>query len=212
MSRPLNSTDLDAWRQRYLAGDTTIPDHRALYGRIVAEYPEQRHFAADLVLEAVRLAHAETVVEIGGWDGELAEEVLRSCASIRHWTNYEIAPVEPVCGRKRYEHVEVVEHYPWERDLVGDLFVASHVLEHLTRKHFEALLDALHFRWAYVDVPIGPERSTWGGSMTTHVLDLTIGEFDAAWLERGWQIIRRYPRPGEGYISRARIMRSAADT
>lgn len=163
----------DEYRAAY---DTLTPaEHSEWYDRIAEEYPEQRYYSPWLV----RPLASGRVVEVGGWRGELARDVLFG-ASVESWTNYEIcrwAAMSPVCLDPKYVSVWDPIRFAWEHDeFSGDLLVLSHVLEHLSVRHAEALIGVFpRFGRVYVDAPLLGD--VWRGSTTTHVLPWSWDEF-----------------------------------
>jgi hypothetical protein len=198
----LRTPALDAWRDSYTSGDLRIEDHRALYERVAAEYPEQNYYALPLVLDFLRWANPATVLEMGGWDGALARDVFdrREGADIVMWQNHEVVGVGQVCDDTRYFRVVDTDLFLWEYDaLSADAFVASHVLEHLTADDLMALITQLalsNIDFVYADVPLGIKGQDWRGTTTTHVLPWSISEFDQEWYDAGYKIVRKARRDG----------------
>ena len=184
--------DLDGFRDAYSAGSLTWAEHRRFYDEVIYPVaPDQNYSSPRLVNEFLAWADPVTVYELGGWDGHLARQVMTP--SIVSWLNVEVADVPQICGLPGYERV-IPDDWPWREPIRADAFVASHVLEHLTEAHLTELLDVLDCEYAYVDVPLGEERTSWASTTTTHVLPLSIGEFDGLWESRGWMVERRYFR------------------
>jgi hypothetical protein len=187
---------LDAWRERYRNGDLTLADHRRLYERVAADYPNQNYYAAVPVHDFLAWSDAHSVIELGGWDGALAQEVLPCHPDVRRWDNYEIVQVPQACDLPAYRF-HVPDVFVWElQELKADAFVASHVLEHLTASDLRRLIDTLDAEYAYVDVPLSETANDWKGTTTTHALELSIGEFDRAWKRNGWKVEAHGQRDG----------------
>ncbi len=184
-------SELDNFRSGYKQGNYDW--HREFYARLALAFPEQNYYSATLVNDFLDWCEPRTVIELGGWDGALAQEVLREGMK---WTNYEIADVPQVCDDSGYEYV-LPDSWIWESPLEGDAFIASHVLEHLSLEHLSALIAALRCESAYVDVPLFPDGNTWQGSTTTHVLPISIGQFDEFWASAGWTIAQDFERNGD---------------
>jgi hypothetical protein len=167
----LTSLDWDAWRQAY--PDLTYAQQQDFHSLIYEQYPEQRHYAPDLVAKAIEQVKPETVVELGGWDGELAHAMLDQHPTILTWTNIEICREAADAGfgtQPRYYAPRLEDWYwnrgPWD----CDLFVASHTIEHLTVHHLERTIAATHARALFLDAPLGDKATPWQGSTTTHTL------------------------------------------
>ncbi len=117
------------------------------------------------------------VLELGGWDGELASLILPEHQNIHWWSNYEIAPVDTVCHNRQYHHREqsILDDSPDGYDV----FIASHSLEHLSDEHAKRVLDiAVECDWIYLDIPT-PTRP-WG--LASHKMNM------------GWAEIASYVR------------------
>jgi len=204
----ITSDELDVWRANYRAGTASIADHRELYDRIAAEYPDQGYCSLDLMSKFLeKYQRVTSVVELGGWDGAVAGQMLRNF-DLECWVNYEIAQVDQVCQDERYRCI--VPENDWSWNIFGafhaDAFVASHSLEHLTLDHLRDLMRAIQCEYAYVDVPLSEEGEDWTYSTTTHALELSIGEFDSLWEGAGWTIDERIYR-GE-VTTQVQVMRA----
>ena len=163
--------DWDAWRANYQS--MTYADQVAYHSAIYAQYPEQRHYDASLVRLAINDTDPTTVIELGGWDGELAEQMLNERDSIQSWVNIEICAEASTAGRgrhPRYGAPELMCHYwhagPW----TCDLFVASHVIEHLTVSDLEQTIASTKAKFIYLDAPLEEHPTSWAGFTGTHIL------------------------------------------
>lgn len=191
----MNVSELDSYRAGYRAG-MPYSEHRVFYDRLALEHPEQNYYSLTLAREFFQWCEPDTVLELGGWDGGLAAEILPD-SGIRSWLNYEIAKVPQVCTDLRYTRI-VATNWLWELKLrPADAFVASHSLEHLTAEHLDMLLWALDAKFAYVDVPLFDVPHDWNGSSTTHALELSIVQFDEMWAWHGWTIEQNFFRDGD---------------
>lgn len=168
--------DFDLWRARYL--EATYDEHREFYRQIATAYPEQRYFNLEAAREFMLSAGPTRVLELGGWKGELAAAILPEWQRIVEWLNIEIAPqavTESACRDWRYT-VDVPDSFIWDlpRDWGRfDTFVASHVLEHLVYADVVKVLQMIHgVEWIYVDAPLPPGGSMWGGGESTHILEI----------------------------------------
>lgn len=188
--------DFDKWRAAY---DTmTFEEMAAWYDKAHAEHPVQRHFNLEAVerwLESVSQLSPFTVVELGGYDGELAGLCLELYSiSLTRWTNLEIGNVVPVCESPRYDHYQLLG-FPWEINLVvpGDGFLCSHSLEHLSDAHAELMLKTVNCRHVYIDMPEGD----WNGATAAHKLTMGWAGVDRLLVERGFKMDWSMPTEGE---------------
>jgi hypothetical protein len=168
----LTTLDWDAWRNAY--PDLTYTQQQDFHSLLYAEHPEQRHYSTEHVARAIEQIEPRTVVELGGWDGDLAHRMLERYPSIKHWCNIELCREAASAGHRRHPNYEspIVDDWYWNlRDSwVCDLFVASHTIEHLTVHHLERTIAATHARALFLDAPLGDKATPWQGSTTTHTL------------------------------------------
>lgn len=144
------------------------------------------------------------VVELGGWDGEFAGRMLALFPQIKSWTNYEISTLavdETVCDDSRYQPVALDDWY-WTDRRQGDLFVASHVLEHLSLRDVRRVLDATEARWAYLQVPLDNHGRDWTGYHGSHILEIGWPDLIREMEARGWTLIDGLSRQGVGCFER----------
>jgi hypothetical protein len=167
----LTALDWDAWREAY--PDLTYAEQQDFHSLIYQAHPEQRHYDATLVAKAVEYTQPHTVVELGGWDGELAETMLRQYPSVIHqWVNVELCKEARDAGVGRHPNYTpwLLDDWYWTRPWYPDLFVASHTIEHLTVADLERTIAATHARALFLDAPLGDKATPWQGSTTTHTL------------------------------------------
>lgn len=163
--------DCDEWRRSYHAW--TVADHKAFYAEVYATTPRQAHHALDLGEIVFEMFAPSTVIELGGWDGELAVRLLERYETCKSWTNVEICQQAVELGRvhPRY-HPLSPDTWFWEHRWEADMFVASHCIEHMTAEHLRAAINAVDVQWIYFDAPLEDEPSNWWGTTTTHILEV----------------------------------------
>lgn len=192
-----HATDrLDDWRRDYQAGKSSRDGVMAVYETLAGQFPDQNYYAADHVADFISRYQPDLVVELGGWDGALAQTILWDNDQIQWWDNHEVANVPQVCDDLRYTFNIRQTRWLWDEPIVGDAFVASHVLEHISDQQLVDLVAALECSVAYVDVPLGDQRHDWMRSPTTHVMTYSISEFDRVWSDAGWRIVHTVERGG----------------
>jgi hypothetical protein len=163
--------DWDAYRAAY--DGMTYGEQVAFYSRVWDLHPDQHHYdpaACAAFLEAVK---ADRVIEIGGWRGHLAAEMLTQFPKIKRWHNIELcrgAVQATVCEDPRYT-AQVPGNWAWTMiHEPGGVLVAAHVIEHMTAAQVALLLGALHPRAAFVQSPLTEDGQDWAGYGGSHVL------------------------------------------
>ena len=164
--------DWDAWRMAYPT--MTYADHQAFYSEIYYQHPEQRHYSAAYAAKAIEQTTPRTIVELGGWDGELAQKMLSLYPGIEQWTNVEICREAAVSGigrHPKYEAPDLPDWYwkngPWSCDLL----VASHTIEHLSVHHLTQAVAATHAKALFFDAPLYDHPTNWTGYTASHILE-----------------------------------------
>jgi hypothetical protein len=202
--------DWNHWRSTYT--DKTYPEHQAFYSEVFAHHPVQCHFNPMLADKAIRETNPTTVVELGGWDGELAELMLEKHPAIDRWTNVEICREARERGtHPRYEAPEVGDWY-WTRTWTADLFVSSHAIEHLTAEDLDRTIQATDAQAIFLDAPLFDEPMDWENFPGTHILPLDWGGVDSILTNHGyaldWTVTHRTPDASGGQAT-ARLYRRA---
>lgn len=177
--------DWDEWRQQYQALD--FHGQAAFYVEVAREYPEQTHWDLNACVGFYERLRPARIVEIGGWDGALAAEMLSRHPEIESWDNHEIVAVPQACQDSRYRR-HLLDDWFWLDPPPGDALVTSHTVEHLSNEHLRDLLDASGgYRALFVATPLpDATRPRWGGYHGSHILDLSWDELDAEIQARGW--------------------------
>ena len=165
--------DLDKWRNQYPTASHA--DQVAFHSRIWDSNPHQNHFDADECALAIDHVKPTSVVELGGWDGELAGRMLTDYQDIRCWINVELCQEAAQSGRWQHPgryHAPHLEGWYWAVEWKADLFVASHVIEHLTAHDLSCVIAATNAPAMFLDAPLFDAPTNWSGTTTTHILEL----------------------------------------
>lgn len=178
--------DWDKWRARYDA--MSFREHQEFNEHVARVYPEQMCWNGDAVARFLLEEQPSSVVELGGWDGSLAAEMMPRFPCIVTWVNYDITPNVPqVCDHPGYERV-ALDDWPWKRKAAGDVLIASHVFEHMLMDEILWLLDEWDVDVVFADVPVGPGTPTWHGYEGTHILEVGGTEFLWRLGSNGWEV------------------------
>jgi hypothetical protein len=174
--------DWDAWRADY---DTmTFADQQAFYAQVAELHPRQESFDLEKANEAFDKIGGSNliVVELGGWDGRLARDMLAR-TDIATWENWDIADLPQVCTRENYRR-ELLDDYLWTTPIDGDVFVACHTIEHLKARELQKLFAKLRTSWVYLEAPLSDDGTDWTGYPGSHILEIGwegVNELLSAW-------------------------------
>ncbi len=182
----------DTWRQLYY--DLTEAEQEQFGIDMEAKYPHQVSFTLsnyELLFQSTATPNA--VLEIGGWKGELATEMLSRFSNISSWTNIDYckpATEKTICTDPRYS-VIYPDCFHWfrvDRHTQHNVFIAAHVIEHLTSKDLVALMDYITgIPIVMFEAPIpmqGPVN--WTGYVGTHILEWGWQEVNAEMEKRNY--------------------------
>lgn len=165
--------DWNEWRDRY---DTlTFGKQQSFYERVFEQFPEQARFDTEALGKLLdHIAEPVSVVELGGWDGAFAHEMLRRREGITRWTNFEISRGAVESGRcedLRYYGMALEDWY-WAFRHEADVFVASHVVEHLKLTDVVRAVLATDCRYIYFQAPLEEAPTSWHNYRGSHILEV----------------------------------------
>jgi hypothetical protein len=183
----------NTWRKEYPT--LTYKQHQEYAAWLYENYPNQSYFGGvfqEQIKGICRQDKPARIMELGGWNGELADAVLKVETNITAWDNFEICPSVPaVCVDERYTHC-AADDFVWnlDREFDYDMFVSSHALEHLTADDLRKLLHIVaHIPYLAFQLPFPPNGS-WAGTTCFHILELTPAEFVDVVLSFGYKLER----------------------
>lgn len=199
---PLSVEFWNKWRSLY---DTlTCADNAAIMADFYACNQTQVHYTLPAIIDFFAKHPAKRVIEVGGWDGEVARQILSERPEIEWWTNYEIcrgAAAKLSCPR--YEAPDL-SSFVWDLPLSiakYDTLMASHILEHMKLRNIHALLDRLPtVRAVYVDapIPLDTTTNTWAGYQGSHILEVGWKQLEDAFAEHRFACTNRMISPRFG--------------
>jgi hypothetical protein len=164
--------DWDAWRAAYPG--MTYEQQQAFHSEIYKHHPVQQHYDPLYVMRAIEYVQPGSVVELGGWDGELAKSMLSQYSGIRLWRNVELCREAAIQGHNPYEDrytaTDMGDWY-WTHEWHCDLFVASHTIEHLSVQHLNEVVAHTHAEALFLDAPLLDGPFNWRGFTGTHILE-----------------------------------------
>lgn len=171
--------DFNEWRKNY--DQMSYGDQVEFYNRVAIEHPSQLAFDTEAFSQffahIVRQQKVISVLEFGGWKGELADKILSIYSDfILFWTNYEIsqkAIENTVC--RHFQYYATISHdYLWNIYLPrATVFVSSHAIEHIKEHELELLFRALpqSIRWIGLQAPLAMGPTDWTNYHGSHILE-----------------------------------------
>lgn len=167
--------DWNAYRAAYdgMTFEDVVRFHDAVWER----FPNQEYYSADHLAGFFSDLGPVRVVEVGGWRGEAAQQIL-SAHPVESWTNYEIcrtAALSPVTIDSRYTGIHL-DRWVWEMPVSPfDVAVLAHVIEHVRAPQLRSLIEWLSLcevRHMYVEAPLIDVGRSWRNSTSAHVLEI----------------------------------------
>ena len=176
-----------------------------MYDGLAKTGNSQRRFHGPSVKEFFSTAKPEMVIELGGWDGEMANLILPDNDDVVSWTNFELASVAQVCNDDRYDFFVSTDDWAWNHPgFSGDCFVSSHSIEHVSVDNVKSILSRLDeefFSSAFIQAPIPvkgkPNWERWKNS--GHIIQCNMSELDEMFTDHGWTL-RMSSRRGSDQI------------
>lgn len=181
----------DTWREIYHT--LTDAEQAEFYDDLEAKYPHQQHFHAEWFAKAFEKNQTTHVLEVGGWKGELASQMLARFPHIATWHNIEL------CQKATHKTVDMPrsgysfenpEAFDWFNVLpkpTCDVLVSAHTIEHLFDTHLWSMLE-----WASgvplicLEAPISFSKNDWKGYGGTHILEAGWGEIIGFMDQKGY--------------------------
>ena len=182
--------EFDLWREHY--DSLTFQDQQAFYRRLAVLYPCQQSFSlyqAGLFFQRYR---PRSVVELGGWDGALANHILAGDSRIEWWHNYDLVEVPQACVDDRYM-LHVLSEPFQAATRSGDAFVATHTIEHLKEHEIREVVARLKFRVCLIEAPLNDRPTDWTGYFGSHILDVGWARIDQVFSEHGYRVDHEWP-------------------
>jgi hypothetical protein len=153
-------------------------------GEWLLKYPEQANFDINPVnywLEEI-VEKPASIIEIGGWRGDLADKALSTFQQINCWHNYDLIKNNDLqkCSDKRYMLVSLKNDL-WHQslDFEYNALIATHMIEHINWKEFRELCAWIPASIVTVlfeaPLPASVEHNNWKGDYSSHVF------------EKGWE-------------------------
>lgn len=198
------SVSWDTWRESY--DEWGIGRQRRFYDEVFGVHRDQERFDVrrlGWLLDVI--AGPVSVVELGGWDGGFARAMLAAHQDITSWENHEVsaaAVAGSVCDDVRYRAVALDDWY-WQSAHTADVFVASHVLEHLRWDDVRRTFDATTCEWMFLQVPVGSGPTEWRGYHGSHILEVGWSTIIPELEGRGFVVLEGLSVPGAVSLVRA---------
>lgn len=167
--------DWNAYRAAY--DGMTFEEVVRFHDEVWERFPIQEYYSPDHLAAFFSERGPVRVVEVGGWRGEAANQIL-AAYPVHSWTNYEIcrtAALSPITSDKRYTGVHL-DRWAWEMPVrTFDVAVLAHVIEHVRAEQLRSLIAWLalcEVRHLYVEAPLIDVGRSWRNSTSAHVLEI----------------------------------------
>ena len=162
------------WRSRYFS--LTDKENKEYHNYLETKYPVQAHFSANFVTDFFDTINREdiTVTEVGGWKGDLANEVLGRFSKVVNWRNIEFCPNavdKSVVIDSRYS-TWCPDNFRWWEPLsciLDTVFICTHVFEHLHESDIKNLMDIVHCEYLFIEAPLEEYGQSWDNYSGTHI-------------------------------------------
>ncbi|MEE9439557.1 MAG: hypothetical protein V3V14_11195 [Saprospiraceae bacterium] len=170
-----------------------------IYNELELLYPKQEHFTTEYIERFLTNIPSPKIMELGGFKGELASQILAKNKRILLWHNYDICPnsiEKTMCKDKRYKAI-LLEDFAWNLDIFDsyNVCILSHTIEHIKQKQLKRFFDKIkNVKYIYIEAPM---RLSWNNTPTTHIL------------ECGWKAITNMLRDYKEIIKRKHLRKVA---
>lgn len=187
--------DWNAYRIAY--DHMTYAEVVAFHDKVWEKHPVQEHYSPDHLAAFFAGASGGRVLEVGGWRGEAAHQILSAHPELWGWDNYEIcrgAAESPVTADPRYNSIHPTD-WPWLLP-AGDYQIAvlAHVIEHVRSNQLSELvgwLEQNEVERVYVESPLRDIGRSWRGQTSAHVLEIGWPEVTKMFAASGYRVESR---------------------
>ena len=168
--------NFNEWREKYSL--YSFKEQKEIINRLELRYPKQRQFNFKEVSNFLKDIPKPKVLELGGWKGELASEILAQNKNVILWHNYDIcsnAIDKSVCKDKRFKAILLTD-FAWNLDIFSEYntCVLSHVIEHIRKHELEKFFNKIkHIKYIFIDAPLNDPYLLrgWKNYAGTHILE-----------------------------------------
>ena len=186
----------DTYRKKY--DSFTFAKKQKIASRWLIQYPEQAHFDFDPVkywLENV-VVKPTSVLEIGGWRGDLAQTALTDFSFIDRWHNYDLIENNgsQKCQDHRYSLITLKDDL-WRTSLSFryNALIATHMIEHINWMEFTELAGWIPVGIVTVlfeaPLPFSEENFSWKGDHSSHVCEKGWEQVNSEMKKHGFNIV-----------------------
>ncbi len=180
--KKINRVNWNKWRADYPT--MSFLENQRFHDKVFSNITQPNAFNEKAVTEffdSIKSSVKLKVAELGGAKGELACRIIRkNPAQFQLWDNFELSSYmveNQICFNKKYLALKLVDYInTFQCILDYDVFLASHVIEHMLFKQFKQLIENLptSIKYIYLNIPIDiHEPKDWDYYAGTHVFDKT---------------------------------------
>jgi hypothetical protein len=187
------------WFNRYRKNydSFSFAQKQKMASRWLEQYPEQAHFDTAPVKHWLEnyVKRPCSVLEIGGWRGDLANKMLTDYNYIQSWHNYDLIEDNSYqkCHDLRYKLITLKDDL-WHISLVYNYnaLIATHMIEHINWREFIELAGWIPLNIETVlfeaPLPASEESLNWNGDYSSHVFEKGWEQVNAEMRKHGFRV------------------------
>lgn len=192
--------DFDWFRRVYPT--MTFEELKRLYGIWYVKYPEQRYYNIIWFTECIRDAMLELgrndlkIVEIGGYNGELALEMFRIFNKIE-WLNIEVIGHNQLKELQNYNYKEqVLSKQIWDENpdiSKYDFFITSDTIEHFPDNEVINIFEYISsskIKYLSMKIQIIDNGQVWDGQAAAHLINMGTEKAKSILSDLNYELIR----------------------
>jgi hypothetical protein len=167
------------------------------------KYPNQKRFDLLFVRSCIkyltrRLQKKDLfVAELGGYQGELAYEILKSFSLIT-WKNIEIIPHKRVCELAQFDYEEIVLTKPFWLEKINlkncDVFIMSDSVEHFNDEEAKKIFNIINkynIKSVIIKSPLNSKGQKWYNYCGSHLLRIGSNQIKKI-MKREYRLVKEY--------------------
>jgi len=191
----MENKEFDKWRESKRNNRLTFQEDKAFTNKVLKEYPQKMvgHSEINRWLERLGKTHLN-ILELGCYSADGANYYTKNLVDKRityNWDGYDISSE----GFNTVEHNDKIKLHELDNQFWNsgvdvskyDVLIATEFFEHLTASEFKKLLEYVKNIPVIIgSCPLNETKNEWKNYGGTHVLDLSIFEFEDEFTKAGY--------------------------